>query len=412
MDEDSAKGSDRATVAPVRMTLTAVDAVGGAREDVLVDLDEGSTVGLAVGALASRLHVDPARAYIDGVLLDPAASVPESRLRDGCIVSFGTPAGCVPSEPAGVVEVRIVGGPDAGLVHRLAPGEYDVGAAVDCGLILSAPGVVSHEFVLAVASDGRCAVTPFAGVTLAVEDAEVTSPVEWLPGQVIDLGSVLLELAVPTPPDAALVLSPDGAGYDYNRPPRLHPPERKTNFRLPAEPAENERRPLPLAMALVPLIGSVVMAAVMKNPRYLLMGLLSPVAMLSNFLTDRKHGRRSYRKKVADHREHRARIDADVRDALGAERVARRAECPDPAELLLTAVGPRRRLWERACQFIGHGQRIGQGRQAQIEHAVEYEKVQSHGKNDINVGFPATRATLRQPPDYGFTSPSQPEDHP
>jgi S-DNA-T family DNA segregation ATPase FtsK/SpoIIIE len=334
-------------VALVRMTLTAVDGVSGAREDVLLDLDEGSSSGLAIQSLAHRLGVDPARAYIDGVLLDPAQTVPESRLRDGCIVSFGTAAGCVPTEPAGVVELRIVGGPDAGLVHRLAPGEYDVGAAADCGVVLRAPGVVSHEFVLAVASDGRCALTPYDNKAVAIEDREVCAPVEWVPGQVVDLGSVLLELAVPTARDAALVVSPDGAGLDYNRPPRLHPPTRATTFRLPPEPREVDKRPLPLVMAIVPLIGSVAMAVSMHQPQYLLMGLLSPVALLANYFSDRKRGRLSYRKRLADYGAHKQRIEQEVQAALAIERVARRADCPDPAELLLTAVGPRRRLWER-----------------------------------------------------------------
>ncbi len=336
-----------ASVARVRMTLTAVDAVGGAREDVLIDLDDGSTVGLAVAALAARLGVESRPAYVDGVLLDPSMPVPDSRLRDGCIVSFGTAAGCVPTEPPGVIELRIVGGPDAGLVHRLAPGEYDVGAAADCGVVLSAPGALSHEFVLAVASDGRCALTPFAGAQIALEDAEVTGAVPWEPGDVVDLGSVLLELGRPSAPDAALVVSADGAGLDYNRPPRLHPPKRQTAFKLPSQPRENDRRPIPIIMALVPLIGAGVMATVMHQPRYLLMGLLSPVALVANFFADRRHGRSSYRKQLAQFRETTARIEADVQEALGLERLARRAECPDPAELLLTAVGPRRRLWER-----------------------------------------------------------------
>ena len=39
-----------------------------------------------------------------------------------------------------------------------------------------------------------------------------------------------------TAPDAALEPSPDGAWLDYNRPPRLLPPERQNTFRLPAAP--------------------------------------------------------------------------------------------------------------------------------------------------------------------------------
>jgi S-DNA-T family DNA segregation ATPase FtsK/SpoIIIE len=332
---------------PVRMTLTAVDPVSGTRADVLADLDDAATVGEALGAVAVHVRAAPQPAYIDGVLLDAAVTVGDSRLRDGCVVSFGSPAACVPPEPPGVVELRLVGGPDAGLVHRLATGEYDVGAAADCGVVLAAPGVLSHEFALAVTATGRCALTPYDGTALTIDGETVTGAVEWLPGQVVDLGSVLLQLARPTGADAALVPSPDGAGLDYNRPPRLHPPVRETRFRLPAEPREMARRPMPLVMALVPLVGSVAMAIVAHRPQYLFLAALSPIAMLGNHFSDRKHGRRTHRAQVADYRAHRDRVMADAQAALAVERAARRAHSPDPAELLLTAVGPRRRLWER-----------------------------------------------------------------
>jgi S-DNA-T family DNA segregation ATPase FtsK/SpoIIIE len=329
------------------MTLTAVDPVTRVRADVVVDLDDAATVADAVAAVAPHVRVTPMPAYVDGVLLDTAVTVAESRLRDGCVVSFGGPAGCVPSEPPGVVELRIVGGTDAGLVHRLAPGEYDVGAAADCAVSLAAPGALSHEFALAVTATGRCAITAYDGSAMTLDGEAVTAAVEWLPGQVLEVGAVLLEISRPTGPDAALVRSADGAGLDYNRPPRLHPPARETRFRLPAEPREMARRPIPLVMALVPLVGSVTMAVVAHRAQYLFLAVLSPIALLGNYFSDRKHGRRTHRAQLADYRAHKARVITDMQAAVAAERVARRAQSPDPAELLLTAVGPRRRLWER-----------------------------------------------------------------
>ena len=50
------------------------------------------------------------------------------------------------------------------------------------------------------------------------------------------------------------------AGIDFNRPPRLLPPERVTRFQLPAPPPAAERRPLPILMAVVPLVMGVAMA--------------------------------------------------------------------------------------------------------------------------------------------------------
>src|SRR6202044_1594098 len=42
-----------------------------------------------------------------------------------------------------------------------------------------------------------------------------------------------------------------------------------------------------------------------------------------------------------------ARVEEAARLALPAERRQKRDDCPDPAEVLSIATGPRRRLWER-----------------------------------------------------------------
>ena len=68
--------------------------------------------------------------------------------------------------------------------------------------------------------------------TLDREPLEAGPP--WRPGQLIAVGGTLLGLAPYEPPDAALHPSEDGAGIDFNRPPRLLPPHRATKFQLPA----------------------------------------------------------------------------------------------------------------------------------------------------------------------------------
>ena len=59
----------------------------------------------------------------------------------------------------------------------------------------------------------------------------------WRPGQQVAVGSTLLDLVPYEPPDAALHPAEDGAGLEFNRPPRLLPPEAATRFQLPTRPA-------------------------------------------------------------------------------------------------------------------------------------------------------------------------------
>jgi DNA segregation ATPase FtsK/SpoIIIE, S-DNA-T family len=47
-----------------------------------------------------------AAVFVDGRPVNPRLTLAESPLREGCVVSLGDPAGCVPPEPTGIVEIR------------------------------------------------------------------------------------------------------------------------------------------------------------------------------------------------------------------------------------------------------------------------------------------------------------------
>ena len=196
-------------------------------------------------------------------------------------------------------------------------------------------------------AQGRCTVAPYGGVRAELDREPLAGPAPWSPGQLVTVGGTLLGLARYEPPDAALHVSEDGAGVDFNRPPRLLPPERMTRFQLPRPPARPERRPAPILMAVIPVLLGVAMAYFLHQIYLLAMCALSPVMLLGTFVTDRRHGRRSYAQQMADYAGHKARIEQDAQEALDAERVQRRAGGPDPAVVLTIASGPRRRLWER-----------------------------------------------------------------
>ncbi|MDO0926338.1 FtsK/SpoIIIE domain-containing protein [Streptomyces sp. TG1A-8] len=313
----------------------------------------------AAGTTGTTGTVPPARpagppAYVDGYALDPAATVVGSPLRDGAVVSLRDPAGCLPGEPAGVVEFRVAGGPAAGAVHRLGVGRYDIGRGAAAHLRVDDPELPSRAASLAIAIDGTCTVALHTGDGAVRLDGEDFTGGEWPLGAQLALGNTLLEITAYTPPDAALKWSEDGVGLDYNRPPRLRPAERRTHFALPNPPGEYEARPLPWLMALLPLVGAVVSVLVFGRWYYLIMALMSPVMLLGNYFMDKKHGRKSHAKQVKEYKEHKARIEEDARDALVAERADRRQAAPDPAAVLTFGTGPRTRLWERRRTDADH----------------------------------------------------------
>ncbi|MGH4032431.1 FtsK/SpoIIIE domain-containing protein [Actinomycetota bacterium Odt1-20B] len=354
--------------------------------------------------------------YVDGYPVDPSATIGTSALREGAIVSLHDPAGCLTGEPTGLVELRIAGGPAAGAVHRLGIGRYDIGSGPASYIRIDDPEMPARALTLAVATDGTCQVhvhtdkkdATLDGKSFAdLEEEEKKSknkgaddesgngrkrrkkrkkrdieegasgsrasgaaPAvpkrkkdEWPLGAQVAVGNTLLELDRYSPPNAALKWSEDGGGLDYNRPPRLRPPDRQTKFRLPSPPRDYEARPLPWLMAITPVVGAVVSVAITQRYYYLFMAALSPIILFGNYFMDKKHGRKSHAKQKKEYEEHKARIEKDAQEALVAERVAKRQAILDPAGILSLSTGPRTRLWERRRTDADHLLlRVGTGR--------------------------------------------------
>ncbi len=337
----------------MRLTFTVVDPLAQRRADIILDTEPEATAS-RVGVALARLLRPGSRVmtlYVEGTAVDPRLALSTSPLREGALVSLDDPAGCPQPEPAGLVEIRVVSGPDAGGVFRLDPGAAQIGGDPGATVGIEDPSLPATAVTIEVAAEGTVGtvvVTPRTDLPTWLNGERLAGSAPWPLGGQLAVGWTVLELAAPAPPDAAVQPSEDGGGLDYNRPPRLRPPSRATRFRMPPPPTQGERRPLPILMAIAPLVLAVVMVLVFKGSwSYLGFALLSPVMVIGNYVTDRRSGRKSYGQRRTEYLRRKTALEAEARAALHAEEVARRAECPDPAAVLLTAVGPRSRLWER-----------------------------------------------------------------
>jgi S-DNA-T family DNA segregation ATPase FtsK/SpoIIIE len=300
----------------------------------------GPVVGYPPQAQAVPLYVDFQR-------VAPQLTLAQSPIRDGAVISLGSPEGCLRPEPTGLVEIKIVGGPAAGTVHRLSLGEAHIGSANSATIVIADQSVPPLALRVSVDPRGGTQVAPFDEVQATIDREPITGPMPWPAGQQIAIGNTLIGLAPYEPPDAALHPSDDGAGINFNRPPRLLPPPRVTRFKLPSPPEKQQRRSLPILTALAPLLMGAGLYYITHEIYVLAMCGMSPLMMIFNYMNSKKEGKQSYASKLAEYKERKANIERDARAALEAERAQKRDDSPDPATVLSIASGPRRRLWER-----------------------------------------------------------------
>ncbi|MFO7250946.1 MAG: FtsK/SpoIIIE domain-containing protein [Actinomycetes bacterium] len=179
-----------------------------------------------------------------------------------------------------------------------------------------------------------------------LDGVPLTEPATWEGGRLLRCGDSLFACGPVEPPDAHLDTLPDG-GLAYNRPPRLAPAKRVKRFEVPAEPKRGEGMRLQLLAALLPAVFGLVMAVAFQLWYFLLIALMTPAIMIGQWWSDRRHGRKKHRQALKVYRRRLAEFEEEVERARVLDEAERRAAAPDPAELLLTAKGPRRRLWER-----------------------------------------------------------------
>ncbi len=332
----------------MRLVLTVVDPLGSAAPvAVEVDAAPGSPVSAVRRELLGAVGRRDGRLFTAAGELPDDASLGEPPLLDGAVVTVDRTER---REPRGLLELHVLAGPDCGAVHRLTPGEHGVGRAVEATVRVDDPDVSRLHAVLRVPSDGSGGTTVHdLGSTngTTVDGEQVTREGRTLlPGEVLRVGDTRLALVVPEL--VPVSCRPDGAGHlEVNRPPRHLPVRTPLHTARPTEPAAREHRRFPLVALLLPLVGGLALVAMTRSPTYLLFVLLSPLMVLGTFLSDRTGGKRSARAMREAYATECARVDESVARAVADEAAARHDAHPGAAALLLTATGPRPRLWER-----------------------------------------------------------------
>ncbi|WP_200814771.1 FtsK/SpoIIIE domain-containing protein [Blastococcus haudaquaticus] len=326
------------------MTVGQAD---GSVIDAAVDVDDDLPVSKVAATLGQVAGVRPEGLFVAGEQLDDDQPVGETALVDGSVVHL-----CADAVPAGQLlppargwQLRVVSGPGSGLVAELPVGSYELGRSSSFGF--SDRSMSRRHATLEVTADGATLTDLGSSNGTLVEGTPVgEEPVPVEPGQVFQLGDTQFAIVPATASDAAV--EPAGPGTRaFVRAPRLLPSQRVVKVQLPAEPRAREPRRFPLVMVLAPLVIGIVLAIVLRSPLYLMFAVASPVMMVSNTVADRRQTAREDRRAREEYEAELAKAQERIATALAEETVRRRDGHPDAAAVLLTAVLPLKRLWER-----------------------------------------------------------------
>ncbi|WP_018653547.1 FtsK/SpoIIIE domain-containing protein [Actinomadura flavalba] len=284
--------------------------------------------------------------WTDGRMLDPQA-LAVRELRDGAVVTVEerTAAATVLTEPTGLAEIRVVGGPAAGSVHRLGLGIGTLGSGTSVDITVADPAIPPASLRITVGRE-EVLVEPSSRTRALLDGEPLTTRALWPAGAPLSVGATVLTQTPSAAPDTHLEPLP-GGGLAFNRPPRLRPAEHDRTLAVPRRPERNPRERLRLLGALLFSAFGLVMAFGLGQWWWALFALAWPLMTIGEWLGDRLHGRKSYKKALKEYQRRAAAFGGELDRLRAADETGRRAAHPDPADVLLTATGPRRRLWER-----------------------------------------------------------------
>ncbi len=287
--------------------------------------------------------------FAGDLLLDDESPLGAPPLLDGAVLTVDR-AGV--REPRGLLELHVLAGPDCGDVHHLAPGEHGIGRAVEATVRVDDPDVSRLHAVLRVATEASGDTTVH---DLGSTNGTFVDGRRWSAGTASGCcparcsGSATPGCLWSCPEPVPVSCRPDGAGHlEVNRPPRHLERLDPVRVTVPPEPPARERGRFPLLRDPAAAGRGGRPRGGHRSPTYLVFVLLSPLMALGTFWSDRVGGRRTVRAQRPRTPSRPVRVDRGDRPGHGGrgDRSGAGAH-PGPATLLLTATGPRPRLWER-----------------------------------------------------------------
>ncbi len=330
----------------MNLQLALRDAIHGISRVVVIQADPDTPLGDVVGALSQFAGTD--RLFVGQEPLQIEGRLGDSSLRDGTLVSIGRPP--KRSKQRSGWEAVIVGGPDAGRITSLRLGKHVIGSIPGQGVFIDDREVHPRHAEIHVMPD-YCRIRALTSALPLTVDGASTFQGNLSTGQVVRLGSTLLEIRKAPIPDADIRVTPE-CTIEYNRPPRIRPKHvEDARISLPNKPIpQDQKQPFPWMQALLPLVIALGGVLLFGQIYWLMFGLMSPAMVLGTRWEQKRSAKRRDKEETA---RFRSRVKRMRREATGIaidKLHELRYVFPDVAMIYDIATEPRKRLWERRLQ--------------------------------------------------------------
>jgi S-DNA-T family DNA segregation ATPase FtsK/SpoIIIE len=318
-----------------------------------------------VGELAEALGL-PRRAavVIDGNPVERRVPLVRSGIVAGSQVAAGPGHGsCRAGRGVGdptpaCVSVVVEAGPAAGRAFALGPGRHTIGRAAQCAVRLDDDLVELHHALLDVAvGPGRgvdlvqlsgrvpCSVLPADGSRASGRSGPRTD------SATVVVGSSRLRITAPGEEARPAVLASDRDDpwrATLHRPPRQTPAWEPRPIALPDVGATTSFRAAGgIAAAVLSVLGGITVAAVMRNPMFLVFSLVAALAAMATAVAARFGDRKRSRTRAAESRREGERFAAEVATQRDAGLAHHLQATPTLVTALTVASGLSAGLWSR-----------------------------------------------------------------
>lgn len=342
----------------MHLMLRVTSAGSDRTADVVATVEPTHTVEELRRALVAHPGVGggPALARAgSGQVLDPQASLAEIGLVSGEELELAeSTVGSGAAAPDAIIRIEAIGGPAAGWRAELGPGTYTLGrpwsrGEQDPGYRAIPDAAVSRSHVeVTVGEDLTVTLREHPDVTnpLLVDGSRPEGAVVVDATSEVRLGdSVLVCRAVDALPPARI--DQLGQVAFHRTPLRPARPEEVVLPPIRKVPGIQEPARFSWLSSAAPLLGGILMAAALQEPRFLIFVLLAPITGAASYFENRKRGRERHERDLAAFEKRLAERAEAYATAYAEEETARLAAAPDLADLRRRAERRDRTLWSR-----------------------------------------------------------------